>query len=60
MKTRFKGYDLLSVCELYEEGKINLWEATKQITEISPLDEEYVVKMLHEFKRDNVINFPTG
>jgi|DEB0MinimDraft_6_1074348.scaffolds.fasta_scaffold32295_2 hypothetical protein len=49
--------DFLDICDLYYEGKINIWEAAGLIENIMPIGEEAIIDMLEGLDRNNVVPF---
>lgn len=49
--------DFLDICDLYCDGKVNIWEAAAMIDEIMPIGEEAIIDLLEGFDRDNVVPF---
>lgn len=47
----------LSICDLYYEGKINIWEATRMIKNVTPIGEQAIIEMLEGLDRNNIIPF---
>ena len=48
--------DLLTIGDMYADGKINMWEATMALS--SYMSEDEAVDLLKSLHRDNVVKFP--
>jgi hypothetical protein len=50
--------EVLDICDLYQEGKMNLREAGEAIQDFTGLDFNTAKQFLYGLDRDNVVKFP--
>ena len=51
---------MFSILDQYEEGKLNLFEASKKLAAEHSIGSSYAIKILKQMERENIIMFPDG